>query len=72
MTSWGKDKRQPQTLKAYIISLRLFYRFVIARDEDIRMLGETLTTEDIRLINSALTRLGTWPKAFSDAANLRK
>jgi hypothetical protein len=41
-------------------------------DEDIRMLGETLTTEDIHLINSALTRLGTWPKAFSDAANLRK
>ncbi|CAB3992759.1 hypothetical protein pdam_00023841 [Paramuricea clavata] len=36
------------------------------------MLGETLTTEDIRLINSAITRLETWPKAFTDAANLRK
>jgi hypothetical protein len=53
----GKDRRQPQTLKAYIISLRLFYRFVIARQEDVRML-EHLDDDDIRLINSGITRHG--------------
>lgn len=67
----GMDKRQPQTHEVYIISLHLFYRFIIARQEDVKML-DTVTDEDLRLINSALLRLDTWPKAFSDAANLRK
>jgi integrase len=49
----------------------MFYRFIIARQEDVKML-DTLTDDDIRLIKSALTRLDAWPKAFSDAANLRK
>jgi hypothetical protein len=31
----GKDKSQPQMLKAYIISLRLFYRFIISCQEDV-------------------------------------
>lgn len=64
-----KDKRQ--TLKAYIILLRLFFKFIIARHEDIRQL-ETFDDNDLRLINSALTRLDSWPNALSDASNLRK
>ncbi|CAB3984910.1 Neurofilament medium polypeptide [Paramuricea clavata] len=67
----GKEKRQPQTLKAYIGSFRLFLRFVIARQEDIRMI-DSLMEDDIRLVNSAIMRLDTWPKAFSDASNQRR
>ena len=33
---------------------------------------EPLDDNDLRLINSAITRLDSWPKAFSDASNLRK
>jgi hypothetical protein len=33
---------------------------------------EHLDDGDIRLINSGITRLDSWPKAFSDASNLRK
>jgi hypothetical protein len=66
-----KDKRQPLTLKAYIISLQLFLRFVIVRQEDIRLIA-TLTNDDIRLVNIAIMRLETWPKAYTDAANFRK
>jgi hypothetical protein len=33
---------------------------------------DTISENDIRLINLALTRLDTWPKVFSDAANVRK
>ncbi|CAB3999414.1 Hypothetical predicted protein [Paramuricea clavata] len=66
-----KDKRQPLTLKAYTISLQLFLRFVIVRQEDIRLIA-TLTNDDIRLVNIAIMRLETWPKAFTDTANFRK
>ena len=67
----GKDKRQLQTLKAYIILLRLFYKFVIAWQEDVREI-DNLNYNDIRLLNSAITRLDTWPKAFRYASNLGK
>ena len=33
---------------------------------------EHLDDDDIRLIHSGITRLDSWPKAFSDASNLRK
>ena len=66
-----EEKRQPATLKAYIISLRLFFKFVIARHEEIRKL-EQFDDSDIRLVHSALARLETWPKALTDAMNKRK
>ena len=66
-----EEKRQPATLKAYIISLRLFFKFVIARHEEIRKLDE-FNDSDILLVNSALARLETWPKALTDAMNKRK
>jgi hypothetical protein len=33
---------------------------------------EPLDDDDMHLINSAITRLDSWPKAFTDASNLRK
>ena len=66
-----EEKRQPATLKAYMISLRLFFKFVIARHEEIRKLEE-FNDSDILLVNSALARLETWPKALTDAMNKRK
>ncbi|CAB4013247.1 Hypothetical predicted protein [Paramuricea clavata] len=66
-----EEKRQPTTLKAYIGSLRLFFQFVIARQEEIRKL-EDFSDADLRLVNSAMARLETWPKALADAMNKRK
>ena len=66
-----EEKRQPTTLKAYIGSLRLFFQFVIARQEEIRKL-EDFGDADLRLVNSAMARLETWPKALADAMNKRK
>ena len=34
--------------------------------------GDTISKDDIRLKNSALTRLYMWPEVFSDATNLHK
>ena len=66
----GKDRRKPQTLKTYIVSYRLFLKFVLSR-QDVRELTE-VGDDDIRQVQSALGRLETWPKAYSDAFNLRK
>ena len=67
----GKDRRKPQTLKTYIVSYRMFLRFVLSRQEDVRQLME-FGDEDMRQVQSGLGRLETWPKAYSDAFNLRK
>ena len=67
----GKDRRKPQTLKTYIVSYRLFFKFVLSRQEDIRQLME-FDNDDLRQVQSGLGRLETWPKAYSDAFNLRK
>ena len=67
----GKDRRKPQTLKTYIVSYRLFLKFVLSRQKDIRELTE-VGDDDISQVQSALGRLETWPKAYSDAFNLRK
>ena len=66
----GKDCRKPQTLKTYVVSYRLFLKFVLCQ-EDVRQLTE-FGNDDIRQVQSALGRLETWPKAYSDAFNLRK
>ena len=66
-----EEKRQPTTLKAYIISLRLFFKFVIARHQEIRTVQQ-FDDSDLRLVHSALARLETWPKALTDAMNKRK
>lgn len=34
----GNDRRKPQTLKAYIVSLKIFLKFVISCQEEIREL----------------------------------
>ena len=67
----GKDRRKPQTLKTYIVSYRLFLKFVLSRQEDIRQLME-FGDDDIRQVQSALRGPETWPKAYSDTFNLRK
>ena len=54
-----------------MISYRLFLKFVLSRQEDVRQLTE-FGDDDIRQVQSALGRLETWPKAYSDAFNLRK
>ena len=61
----GKEKRKPQTLKSYVVSYRLFLKFVVSRAD-----GNYRT--DLRQVQSALLRLDSWPKAYSDAFNLRK
>ena len=67
----GKDRRKPQTLKTYIVSYKMFLKFVLSRQEDVRQLME-FGDEDMRQVQSGLGRLETWPKAYSDAFNLRK
>ena len=67
----GKEKRKPQTLKSYMVSYRLFLKFVVSRQEDIRELME-ITDTNLRQVQSALLRLDSWPKVYSDALNLRK
>ena len=67
----GKEKRKPATLKSYVVSYRLFLKFVVARQEDIRELMQITETE-LRQVQSALLRLVSWPKAYSDAFNRRK
>ena len=54
-----------------VVSYRLFLKFVVSRQEDIRELME-ITDTDLRQVQSALLRLDSWPKAYSDAFNLRK
>ena len=67
----GDDKRKPATLKSYVVSYRLFLKFVVARQEDTRELMP-ITETDLRQVQSALLRLDSWPKAYSDAFNRRK
>ena len=45
--------------------------FVLLRQEDIRELTE-VGDDDVRQVQSALGRLETWPKAYSNAFNLQK
>ena len=54
-----------------MVSYRMFLKFVISGHEDIRELME-ITDTDLRQVQSALLRLDSWPKAYSDAFNLRK
>ena len=67
----GKDRRKPATLKAYIISYRLFIKFILSRRDDVRELIE-ITDTYIRQVESALARLESWPKSYADAFILRK
>ena len=67
----GKDRRKPATLKAYIVSYRIFLKFILSRREDVRELTP-ITDTDIRQVESALARLESWPKSYTDAFNLRR
>ena len=67
----GDDKRRPATLKSYVVSYRLFLKFIVARREDIRELM-TISETDLRQVQSALLRLDSWPKAYTDPFNRRK
>ena len=67
----GDDKRRPATLKSYVVSYRLFLKFIVARQEDIRELM-TISETDLHQVQSTLLRLDSWPKAYTDAFNRRK
>ena len=67
----GDEKRKPATLKSYVVSYRLFLKFIVARQEDVCELM-TITDTDLRQVQSALLRLDSWPKAYTDAFNRRK
>ena len=49
----------------------MFLKFVISQQEDIHELMD-ITDTDLRQVQSALLRLDSWPKAYSEAFNFRK
>ena len=45
----GKNRRKPQTLKSYMVSYRLFLKFILSCQEGVRVL-ERLDDDDIRQV----------------------
>ena len=56
----AKKPRAPQTLKTYVVSFKLFLKFMIARKLSVRRIA-TVTDNDLQEIESALQRLSSWP-----------
>ena len=54
-----------------MLTLKKFSHFILARQEFINQLM-TLTDDDIRLINSALKRVESWPSCWDTAQHVCK
>ena len=66
-----KKPRAPQTLKTYVVSFKLFFKFMLARKLSVRRIA-TVTQKDLEEIDSALKRLSSWPSSYKVASQKKK
>ncbi len=59
----AKKPRAPQTLKTYVVSFKLFLKFMLARKLSVRRIA-TVTDDDLEEIESALRRLNLASQGF--------
>ena len=45
----GEDRRKPQTLKSYIVTYRMFFKFILRSEESIRLL-KGVDDDDVRQV----------------------
>lgn len=64
--------RAPNTLKTYVVSLKLWLKFMLARKVMINNIFPQLNSEQFELIQSAIKRLECWPSSFRTASQQRK
>ena len=67
----AKKPRAPQTLKTYVVSFKLFLKFMLARKLSVRRIA-TVTDNDLEEIESALRRLSSWPSSYKVATQKKK
>ena len=67
----AKKPRAPHTLKTYVVSFKLFLKFMIARKLSVRRIA-TVTDNDLQEIESALQRLSSWPSSYKVATQKKK
>ena len=65
------ERKQPQTLKRYAGSFKMFLNFIIAR-RDVLVEKLELTQADSEAINSAIKRVEMWSSTFDEATAARK
>ena len=71
----GNDKakrpRAPQTLKAYMVSFKLFFKFLLSRKLSVHRIA-TVTNNDMEEIEGALRTLLSWPSSYKVATQKKK
>ena len=67
----AKKPQAPQMLKTYMVSFKLFLKFLLSRKLSVRRIA-TVTNNDIEEIESALRRLSSWPSSYKVATQKKK
>ncbi len=67
----AKKPRAPQTLKTYMVSFKLFFKFLLARKLSVRRIA-TVTNNDIEEIEGTLRTLSSWPSSYKVATQKKK
>ena len=67
----AKKPRAPQTLKTYVVSFKLFLKFLLSRKLSVHRIV-MVTDNDMEEIVSALRRLSSWPSSYKVATQKKK
>ena len=68
----AKKPRTVNTLRAYIMALRLSYQFVLAKYRSLNQKGTEVVNKDLDKIKSCNVLLDSWLKTLAPAVHIRK